>query len=180
MADKTDCLGAMISWSGTQSRAAARILRDWFECVLPGVDFWLSTEDISVGGVWFPQLMKALDQRQVCILCVTKENIRSPWMHYEAGAVAAKLNGGGNAKPLICPYLLGVESWQICKSPFSQFQWARDTKEDTWHLLLAINQALGEKSHNVKLLQTVFKSQWTPLKRKLNSTIRTKVVSQAG
>src|SRR4051794_28404124 len=81
-------MDVILSWSGDLSRKVAESLNGWLKDVLPGIKPWISTEDITKGSTWFPALLGRLEAARLCILCITPENVRSPWLYFEAGAIA--------------------------------------------------------------------------------------------
>lgn len=155
-------MDVILSWSGTQSRIVAKAFREWLGSVLPGIKPWISTEDIAVGTRWFPSLMTQLETTAICILCLTPRNVRSPWLYFEAGAIAGKRDGA-----LVCAYLVGVSGSQLMAGPLSQFQWAEANKEGTWKLLRDINRRLATP-HSETLLEENFDTKWPLLKRSLD------------
>src|SRR5688572_1692433 len=100
---KGKLMRVIVSWSGTASHEAAKAVYRWLPLVLDKVEPWISSEDIASGAGWFGELKEALDSVEAAIICVTPSNVHSEWMHYEAGAVAAKVK-----RPFVCPYLLSV------------------------------------------------------------------------
>jgi len=172
MTTKVEPLHVMISWSGAKSKAIALTLTEWIECVVPGVEVWISADDIAVGKAWFSQLMDVLERAQVCIICVTDDNVSSPWIYYEAGAIAANGQRVIDDKPLICSYLASVDTKHILPSPLGQFQWAAATKEDTWRMVQEINRLLAHAAHNEDLLRTAFSAKWPPFKRRINGIMQ--------
>jgi hypothetical protein len=80
-----------ISWSGERSQALAQALRDWLPLVLHYVEPWLSQSDIEPGERWASEVSKELEVSNFGIICVTKENTESPWILFEAGALAKSL-----------------------------------------------------------------------------------------
>ena len=48
----------------------------------------MSEGDISPGTRWGVILGRALEGANFGILCLTKENTESKWLHFEAGALA--------------------------------------------------------------------------------------------
>ena len=49
---------------------------------------WMSSQDIGKGKPWFGSISEQLAKSEVCIICVTPENLDSRWLMYEAGAIA--------------------------------------------------------------------------------------------
>lgn len=82
-----------ISWSGDVSLRVAKALRGWLPKVLQGVTPWMST-DISAGERWNDILHGKLLASNVGVLCLTKENLKAPWLLFEAGALAKHLTEG--------------------------------------------------------------------------------------
>jgi hypothetical protein len=79
-----------ISWSGEPSRSVARALQDWLRLMLQSIHVWMSDDDIEAGTRWSLELAKALDEIDFGIICVTRANRRSPWLLFEAGALAKR------------------------------------------------------------------------------------------
>jgi hypothetical protein len=77
-----------ISWSGALSRALAVELREWLPMVVQQVDAWISTRDIDPGQRWALVLGQELEKSDFAIVCLTPDNRQSPWLLFEAGAVA--------------------------------------------------------------------------------------------
>ena len=93
-----------ISWSGDRSQALAQALREWLPMVLHYVEPWLSQSDIEAGERWANEVAKELDASKFGIICITRENITSPWILFEAGALAKFMQEGR-----VIPLLLGIE-----------------------------------------------------------------------
>jgi len=98
-------MDVLISWSKNRSREVATLFHGWLPKVLPGVAPWMSDKDIDKGTEWFAELQGLLGRAKLCIICVTAENVRSPWLYYETGAIAAK----NDEQVRVCPYLVGIE-----------------------------------------------------------------------
>ena len=120
-----------LSWSGDRSYRVAAALRDFLPSVLQTLQPWLSPRDIESGRPWAAELAEALKSADLAILCVTAENLLSPWFLYEAGA-ATKYTAN------VYPYLLDLAPSDLT-GPLSQFQAATATRDDTLRLLRRIN-----------------------------------------
>lgn len=83
-------MNLLISWSKANSHAVAKALYAWLPTVLPGIDPWISDQDIGKGREWWEELHEKLEQAKFCLICVTSENVRSPWIYYEVGVIASK------------------------------------------------------------------------------------------
>lgn len=154
-------MDVLLTWSGLESREAASFFHSWLPGVLPGIEPWISDEDIAKGQKWFDALMKQLDKSRVSITFITPANVRSPWVYYESGVIAAKLTDG-----VVCPYLIGVEPGDVSDTPLGQFQCTRSNQEDSWRLIRSVNNHLPNP-HNEQVLEGNFRAQWPKLKSRL-------------
>lgn len=121
-----------ISWSGERSHAVAQLLTDWLPRVLQKVNPWISTE-IDKGTRWFEEVSGRLEVSRAGIICLTPDNLTSPWLHFEAGAIA-KLTGD---RPFT--FLVDLEPTDI-GPPLSQFQHTRAEKNDFKRLVQSLNR----------------------------------------
>ena len=124
-----------VSWAGRDSHAAALVLRQWLPDVLPFARPWVSSEDIRKGTRWSDELWGRLQATSYCIVCLTPGAVSSPWVNFEAGAIAKAVRGPSHVSPL----LLGVSPRDLGGSPLAMFQCTEFTKEDLERLLKAIN-----------------------------------------
>ena len=65
------------------------------------VNVWVSSEDIHLGQHWRESLRDALETSNYAVLCVTPQNVDSPWIAMEAGAIAMKSGQGFFAVPVL-------------------------------------------------------------------------------
>lgn len=82
-----------ISWSGDSSEKIARQLKESLEAeIFSGSDLtcFVSTIGISSGTNWWNKIKKELKKCKLGILCITDENIKAPWIYFEAGAMTAR------------------------------------------------------------------------------------------
>ena len=79
-----------ISWSGEHGKAIAKKLKQSIENdIFSGkVKCFVSDVNITCGEDWKNKINNVLKGSQFGIVCVTKDNVGSPWIHYEAGALA--------------------------------------------------------------------------------------------
>jgi len=155
----------LLSWSGSQSKAAASAFRDWLPKVLPGLRPWISSKDIYKGKMWFDELQEVLADATSCVIFVTSENVHSPWIYYETGAVATK-----REDVHVCPYLVGIGMGMIQDGPLGHWQATLATKDDTLALILSLNRALATP-HDETLLEGNFESAWIEIEKELNKVL---------
>lgn len=84
-----------ISWSGSNTKYFAIALKNILETIIfpsneTGLKCFVSDEDIAAGTDWWVEIKDELRYCGLGILCVTNENIKAPWIFYEAGAMAAR------------------------------------------------------------------------------------------
>lgn len=151
-----------ISWSGEESQAIAQILRDELPLVINAIDPFVSSEDLEKGAPWFHAISRELESSSFGIICLTSANLQSKWLHFEAGAIAAKVS-----QSHVAPLLIGVEEAAV-KAPFSQFQLTTLSKPDFLKLILSINHALKEKSLSDDKLRRGFEMWWPQFEKKAN------------
>jgi len=104
-----------ISWSGELSRRLAVELRDWLPMVVQQVDAWISSRNIDPGRRWALVLGRELEQSDFAVICLTPENRNSPWILFEAGAVARSLAAR------VVPLLFEIDASTL-DGPLAQFQ----------------------------------------------------------
>ena len=97
-------------------RLLAQALHGWLPLVLHYVKPWLSDADVSAGDRWATVVAKELETSNFGIICVTPENLNSPWVLFEAGALAKTMQGSK-----VIPLLFNLEFSDI-SGPLAQFQ----------------------------------------------------------
>src|SRR5690242_17131365 len=153
-------MDVLISWSGKQSQVVGGELFAWLKETIPGVAPWISSQSISPGSSWVQVLMGKLETTRFCIICLTPENVRSPWLYYEAGAIAAKLSD-----TTVTPFLFGLKGEEIASTPFAQLQWTRFEKSDMQKLIATLYAALS-LNHDQDLIDGNYSAKFPSLKRK--------------
>jgi len=86
-----------ICWSGDMGKHVAEQLKKWFKGLKIGVKPTYS-EDFPKGERWWPILREQLGAVRAGIVCLTPGSLGSPWLHYEAGQLAADLAPRTNGK----------------------------------------------------------------------------------
>lgn len=154
-----------LSWSGSLSREIASALQEWLPSVIQTVEPFLSSDSIFKGTRWGHELGVALEESSFGIICLTRENLDSPWISFEAGALSKSLSSGR-----VCPFLIDV-SRDGLSGPLSQFQNTTLTKDDLLKLVSAINAASGAQSVEHARLAKAFDMWWPDLEAKVNSIL---------
>lgn len=150
-----------ISWSGVLSQAIAKELRNWLPHVIHNLEVFLSEKDIDKGSMWMERINQELEQSFFGIICLTKENLNSPWILFEAGALAKNINHAS----VSCVLFDNLKQTDI-SGPLSLFQNSLFTRDDIWHLLVSINKKLvnGIKEN---ILEKSFEKWWPDLNKSI-------------
>ncbi len=149
-----------ISWSGERSQALAQALREWFPLVLHYVEPWLSEADVSAGDRWAQAVAKELEASNFGVICVTPENVGSPWVLFEAGALAKSMQG---AK--VIPLLFNLEFSDIT-GPLAQFQAKKVERSGLGEVVQSINHATDQAIPDDRVKQ-LFAALWPELEKRL-------------
>jgi hypothetical protein len=168
-------MNLVISWSKAQSKTVALALHGWLPSVLPGIDPWMSIKDIDKGLEWFPELQRVLSNSRLCLICVTPDNVRSPWIYYEAGNIAAK-----DPNAMICPYLVGVSPLMLSDGPLGKWQYTVAEKDDTWELIKSLNLNALSSRHDLSQLEHNYRAQWPLLFDKLEPVLQSEEDASQG
>lgn len=150
-----------ISWSGDTSRRIAMVLSDWLPNVIQTIETYITVEDTDKGTRWFSEISEQLEETDFGIICVTPENKEAPWIHFEAGALAKKID-----KSKVCPLLTNLKFSDLV-GPLAQFQACNDTKDNMFGLVRSLNKEL-EKEIDDERLEKAFNIHWPEFEEKLS------------
>lgn len=151
-----------ISWSGERSQALALALRDWLPLVLHYVEPWLLEADVSAGDRWVQAVAKELEASNFGIICVTPENVGSPWVLFEAGALAKSMQG---AKVIPLLFNLGIGD---ITGPLAQFQAKKVEKSGLGEVIQSLNSAKDQSIPEARAKQ-LFEALWPEFQKQLES-----------
>tara|TARA_B100002003_G_scaffold231095_1_gene241805 strand:+ start:3819 stop:4613 length:795 start_codon:yes stop_codon:yes gene_type:complete len=154
-------LRVFVSWSGKKSRACAEVVRDWLPNVIQAVDPFISSEDIDSGVSWFNKIKSVLDECSFGIICLTKSNVYAPWLLYEAGALAHKVDNAN-----VVPLLIDLSPSEL-PSPLSFFQAHEINEKNILKLVTTINKKIGDSGLDEKRLETIFSKWWPELESRI-------------
>ncbi|MBD5145667.1 MAG: toll/interleukin-1 receptor domain-containing protein [Ruminococcus sp.] len=131
-----------ISWSGkdTSSFEVAKKLAGWLPKVLQNTEPFMS-DNIYAGSHAIAQIMDNLANSKVGIICITKNNINSPWLNFEVGALN---NVVTTQSGVVIPILIDMTTDEFSKysSPINNLQGKVFNKEGIKHMLISINTCL--------------------------------------
>jgi len=153
-----------LSWSGDLSHKVALLFREWLPSVIQSVEPYVSSEDIDKGARWSTDIAKELESSGYGILCVTRENMEAPWLHFEAGALSKSVD-----KSRVSPFLFSIKRSEVKAGPILQFQSTVTEKDDVRKLLQSINAANQQGALDEIRLNSVFDVWWPQLEGKLKA-----------
>ncbi len=161
-------MNIFISWSGDKSKKVAENLRDFIKVVIQATNLWVSSTNITSGDRWNEEISKKLSDSTFGIICLTLDNLNSPWILFEAGALAKSVD----KKTYVCPYLIDFDSSQL-ESPLSIFQAKKANKSETLSLLRDINGLIKKTKSDMfldeKALENLFEKMWPDFESVLNN-----------
>ena len=149
------------SWSGKLSHDFAVILSNWLATVMPTLDTFLSSSDILPGSRWSNKVADELEDCSVGIICITQENIRSPWINFEAGALSKHIE-----ESKVIPILVDLQNDDLIKSPLSQFQTLSADENDLFKLLETIFLITNIKNDRIN---EIFEKWYPDLKEMISN-----------
>ncbi|MBQ0907932.1 toll/interleukin-1 receptor domain-containing protein [Flavobacterium sp. F-328] len=150
-----------ISWSGDLSKNIAEIFRQWIPGVIQAAKPYYSPDDITKGTRWSSEISKELDASKIGIICLTKDNLDSNWIMFEAGALSKNIE-----KSKVVPLLFGIEPSDI-QGPLVQFQAARFSKSEMKKVVKMVNSELGETALAPDVIDSVFEMWWPKLESQI-------------
>jgi hypothetical protein len=147
----------------------------WLPQVINAIDPWLSSEDIQKGARWFDEVGSSLEQTQFGIICLTKQNLNSPWVLFEAGALSKSL-----AQSRVTPLLIDLKNSDL-SGPLAQFQTTLPLKAEVWKLVLAINQSfVNGASVSEQVLSRSYEKWWPDLDKEITEALQANKVTISG
>ncbi|WP_375320674.1 TIR domain-containing protein [Aliivibrio logei] len=155
-----------ISWSGDSSKKVGEAIREWLPTVLQTVKPYFTPSDIEKGTRWSSDIAQELDDSLAGIFCVTKHNVNSQWLMFEAGAISKKVE-----QSLVCPILIGLDNSDI-NGPLTQFQTTLFDKSDFKKLVSDLNKANKDNTLDESVLNVVFDKFWPELETKIQNILK--------
>lgn len=150
-----------ICWSQERSKTIAEELRSWLKIVIQQIDPWMSDEDIRAGARWHPEITNILAECKVGIICLTPENLKSEWIHFEAGALSKTVE-----KTYVCPLLIGELDSKDVPYPLAQFQSKKADSDGIFDIVKTINSVLDKAvSLSDEMLKKTFDKWWPELEK---------------
>jgi hypothetical protein len=122
---------------------------------------YFTPADIDKGKRWSNDISKELEQSKMGIITMTEENLTSPWIMFEAGAISKVVEEG-----LVCPIVFGIAKTDLV-GPLASFQAIEFNRTEVRQLLTTINNAANEAALNERHLEEAFDMWWPKLEQKV-------------
>jgi hypothetical protein len=150
-----------ICWSGSWSHQIAQAMHDWLPLVIEQVEPFLSS-DMPKGSRWFDVIGRELSGSHAGLLCLTPENLASPWLHFESGALFRESQANH-----IFTYLFEIRTTDL-EGPLAAFQSTECNRTDTRRLVRSIALNMG-LDHVTSQLEDAFDRHWPTLEGRLQT-----------
>src|SRR5262245_16400947 len=152
-----------ISWSGDHSKQLGAAIHWWLRKVLQFTRPYFTPANIDKGARWANEISKELEQSKIGIIAMTEENLTSPWIMFEAGAISRVV---GEAR--VCPICFGIDKTDL-EGPLASFQATAFNKPEVRQLLTTINNAAKEAALPERDVDEAFEMWWPKLEEKVQA-----------
>ncbi|MGB5771860.1 MAG: TIR domain-containing protein [Crocosphaera sp.] len=149
-----------ISWSGKTSRQVAECFRELLPYMFERIEPFASFEDIEKGQQGIVKILQELENTKFGIICLTKESIHSPWLNFEAGALAKSPDSR------LYTFLFGIKREELNNSPLKDFQSTSYEKANVKQLIETMNKKYDSPLY-FNILNNKFEDFWTKLDNQL-------------
>jgi hypothetical protein len=150
----TNKVDVFFSWSGSLSRQLAQAFYRWVSTIPIGVKPFFSSEDIESGERWNRAIDNKLEEGSFGLLFMTTENLRAPWIFFEAGALAKSVE-----KARVAALLFDVQYSDLV-APMTQFQARIADREGVWKV---VHDMAKDSAISLEGLERAFARGWPEL-----------------
>jgi hypothetical protein len=113
----------------------------------------MSDVDLQKGADWNQTLTSELEATSFGLFCLTPENLSSPWLLFEAGAIARR-----PGLKRVFTHLFDLADNDV-PWPLAQFQSTKSTRDDLFKMVVDINRLFPDPLDK-GILQTAFDRGW--------------------
>ena len=157
-------MNIFFSWSKKKSRDLAIATKTFIEGMFRNdIKIWISSENIDYGSMAMVDINKALKNSEMCIAFIVEENLSSPWIMYETGAIAGRKyfeNEHEIAKAVVPIVFEKIADTKFQSHPLNQFQRLSFNKENFKKLIKQLNNSV-KAFNNEDILNTQFNLNWS-------------------
>lgn len=134
-----------LSWSKPKSKKLANELKLFFENLFGSkIDMFISS-GMEKGSLVDSGIHNSLIGSKICLVCITSESLKSPWLMYEAGVV---FGSGGVVIPILFEEIPNWHSWLDKPLVMHVPVFFEETKEDFLKLVHRIESEFMVKALN--------------------------------
>lgn len=120
-----------ISWSKPLSKQLALLLKDFLNSVFDlknEKDIFVSSQNLTGNGKgWIQEVLEQASVAPIIIPCITKDSIRSPWLHFETG-IGMSLK---SYPTKIIPFLFNININEVNLEMYKFHQMVHSDKKDS-------------------------------------------------
>lgn len=156
-----------ICWSESRSLNLAKELKILLRRIIQALDPWISEVDIQAGERWNHALAAELESAQFGLVCLTPENVKSEWLHFEAGALAKSVEDGR-----LVPILFGLQPAEL-GPPLSQFQLILPSRESFEKLFMTLYKALESPQISPDEIKESLNTHWAAFQDEIQEIMST-------
>lgn len=158
-----------VSWSGDNSKQIAIELKNTLENqIFNGSHLvcFVSDDGIASGDDWWSKINKELKKCKLGIACITKENLKAPWIYFETGAMTAR-------DLSVIPLLINCDFNALNKTPLSNKHMVEFlNKEKFKKMVKDINKKLQLLQISDNNLDKITESAYIDMIKKLNPILK--------
>jgi hypothetical protein len=126
---------AFISWSGAQGECLGNRIREWLPIILPGFVPYFSAQSGPTRD-WLATIERELTAADLALICVTRDSLASPWLHFETGALWLS-----KCRPSITLVLLDVSVAEL-EGPLAVFSAVVFNEREVHNMCRALSKTL--------------------------------------
>jgi len=141
-----------LSWSGKRSGRLAATFHSWLPHLFQTVEPFFSPE-MEKGTRWAGELSRHLEESSVGVIFLTPENLGSPWLLFEAGALSKH---PGEAR--VYTLLFDLDPLQV-PLPLGQFQHTSLSRQEMLKMVLSLRRHL-ESPPSESVINRLFSLLW--------------------
>lgn len=158
-----------ISWSGNSQ--IPNMLKESLMGTFTdkNLSVFVSAENIRTGAEWFKSIKEAITESSITIVCITKENIGSPWIYFESGAASFHNYLVNQTKPLM---VILFDTELPKNSPLNEYnniKWGRGGYEK---LLNDINAHIQEGKLQSHQISAIVRGNFPNLNKKIKTALK--------
>jgi hypothetical protein len=149
--DDNKTTNIFLSWSKTLAKEIAELFKADLEFIFgTRVNVFLSSEDIKPGEKSFYEINRKLSITNYGVFFITDESRSSPWVYYEAGAIAKD-----EQKCRVMVLRINVDNSALNDTPLQQYQNCQLNEEGYKKIFMGIYDLCSERDKETTILERI-------------------------